>query len=167
MTIYLEDLVVGEKVIFGSHRFTKEEMLIFARDFDPQPFHVDEKAAKQSLFGKLSASGWHTASMWMRAMVDYRQRQAEADHRAGRHVPPSGPSPGINKLRWPNPVFVGDTITYSTTVTEKLDDPKRPDWGLVVTHDEGVNQRGEVVYSAIGRVYVKRREALKGRARTA
>ena len=160
MTIYLEDLVIGEKVIYGSHHFKKVEMLIFARDFDPQPFHLDEAAARRSIFGALSASGWHTASMWMRAMVDYRQRQAEADIRAGKDVPPSGPSPGVNKLRWPKPVFVGDTITYSSTVTETLDDPKRPDWGLAVTLDEGVNQHGEVVYSAIGRVYVKRRVAL-------
>ncbi|MEZ5926523.1 MAG: MaoC family dehydratase [Hyphomicrobiaceae bacterium] len=165
MTIYLEDLVIGEKVIFGSHRFTKEEILIFARDFDPQPFHVDEAAAERSIFGKLSASGWHTAAMWMRAMVDYRQRQAEADHRAGKVVPPSGPSPGINKLRWLKPVYVGDTITYTSTVTDKLDDPKRPDWGIAVTHDEGVNQKGEAVYSAIGRVYVKRREPLKTKPR--
>lgn len=160
MTIYLEDLVIGEKIVFGSHTFTKQEIVAFAEEFDPQPFHLDEAAARRSLFGALSASGWQTAAHWMRAMVDYRQHQAEADRRAGKEVPPSGPSPGPTKLRWPRPVYVGDTVTYSSTVTAVEVDPKRIDWGIAITADEGVNQKGETVYAAIGRVYVKRRNSL-------
>ncbi len=157
MTIYLEDLVIGQKLVFGRHTFTKDEIIAFATTYDPQPFHLDEAAARRSLFGALCASGWQTAALWMRSMVDYRQRQAEADRRAGKDVPESGPSPGLTKLRWPKPVYVGDTITFGSTFTAVEDDPKRAGWGIATTADEGVNQHGEIVYAAIGRVYVKRR----------
>lgn len=157
MTIYLEDLVIGERIVFESHTFAKDEIVAFAQEFDPQPFHLDEAAARRSLFGALSASGWQTAAFWMRSMVGYRHRQAEADRKAGKDVPPSGPSPGLTKLSWPKPVYVGDTITFSSTVTAVEDDPRRADWGIATTADEGVNQHGETVYAATGRVYVKRR----------
>src|SRR5262249_60521671 len=83
----------------------------FAARFDPQPFHLDETAAARSHFGRLCASGWHTACVWMRLMIDYRRREDEARRARGEAVAPLGPSPGFRDLEWLQPVFVGDTLS--------------------------------------------------------
>lgn len=157
MTGFFEDIEVGEVLDLGSHLFTEEDILSFARRFDPQRFHVDPVAAKDSLFGGLCASGWHTASVWMRQMVRHQaQLMAEASG-SGRRLPRFGPSPGFRELKWLKPVYPGDEIAYRATVTEKVELNSKPRWGLVRTLAEGVNQKGETVISFIGQVFVERR----------
>lgn len=154
---YFEDLMVGETDELGSHTFTAEEIVRFARQFDPQPFHIDPEAAKDSLFGALCASGWHTASVWMKLMLAFREH-VRADARAhGARAARLGPSPGFTNLKWLKPVYVGDTITYRSTLTGKRVSASRPGWGLVFHHNVGVNQKGEEVFSFEGAVFWERR----------
>src|SRR5690554_1859971 len=115
---YFEDIAVGDVYEVGRHTFSAEEIKSFARRFDPQYFHVDEEAAKSSHFGALCASGWHTALAWMRLMVAYRRREAEAAHASGRPVGRMGPSLGFRELKWLKPVYAGDTIEYRSEVTK-------------------------------------------------
>ncbi len=158
MTRYFEDIRIGEQASLGDHRFTAEEIVSFAERFDPQPFHLDEQAAAESHFGGLVASGWHTAAVWMRLMVSHWQRQIEAEAYApGERRPRLGVSPGIRALKWQTPVRVGDTISYSTRVTGKEELTSRPQWGLVISRNEGVNQDGREVLTFLSQVFVERR----------
>lgn len=152
---FFEELEIGRDFELGSFLFTADEIVTFARAFDPQPFHMDEEAARNSSFGRLAASGWHTASVWMAAMVSHRQRQVAA--RAPQQVPRLGPSPGFKNLRWSKPVFAGDRITYHSTVTETRASASRPQWGLFFHHNTGLNQHGEEVFSFDGCVFVERK----------
>ncbi len=150
--LYLEEIEIGRVVELGNHHFTKDAILAFARQYDPQPFHLDEEAAAKGPFGRLSASGWHTASAWMKRYVATNQA-AEAEMRAeGREPAPLGPSPGFTNLRWLKPVCPGDTITYRTSVTGKRELNSRPGWGLVFSLNEGFNQSGDLVFSFEGKV---------------
>ena len=150
--IYFDDIEVGNRRELGSYTFTADEIKRFARQFDPQPFHLDEEAAKQSHFGGLVASGWHTASVFMKL-------QSRMINHIGAEVSKAGPSPGYRNLRWPKPVFAGDTLTYSTEVVRKRELASRPQWGIVFSHITAVNQRGELVYEFEGSVMFARREA--------
>lgn len=150
---YFEDIVPGARIELGSHTFEAEEMKAFARKYDPQPFHIDEEAAARSHFGKLVASGWHTAAAGMRLTVDGTRRENENKK---ADIIKSGPSPGLRDLKWHKPVFVGDTISYATEITE-LREVSRPGWGLMLTKSTGTNQHGEMVYSVQGAVFVERR----------
>lgn len=152
---FFEDLVIGETHELGSLVFTPEEIVAFARSFDPQPFHMDEEAARRSSFGGLCASGWHTAAGWMAAMVSHRRRQEAA--LAPGAAPRLGPSPGFKDLRWLKPVYAGDRITYRSTVSDKRASLSRPEWGLFFHHNTGVNQKGETVLSFNGCVFIERR----------
>ena len=155
--LYLEEIEIGRIVELGSHHFTKEAILAFAKQYDPQPFHLDEEAAAKGPFGRLSASGWHTAAGWMKRYVATNQA-AEAEMRAGGREPaPLGPSPGFTNLRWLKPVCPGDTITYRTTVTGKRELNSRPGWGLVFSLNEGFNQDGDLVFSFEGKVLTPKR----------
>jgi acyl dehydratase len=160
MSAYFEDLVVGEPIEIGSHTFERAEVLAFARDFDPQPFHLDDAAAAASLFGGLSASGWHTAAIWVRLIVDYRNREADLMRYRGERPAQYGPSPGFENLRWLKPVRVGDTIRYVASVIERRDLASRPDIGLAVFRNEGYNQSGELAISLVSKVFVERRVKL-------
>jgi acyl dehydratase len=154
---YFEDFRVGTHTELGSHTFTADEIKAFAREFDPQPFHLDEEAAARSHFGALCASGWHTAAVCLRQIVgDRHRRQAELRSR-GEPVARTGPSPGLRDLRWPKPVYVGDTITFATEIVELRDNPRRPEVGLRVARNTGTNQRGELVYSVLSSTYIERR----------
>jgi acyl dehydratase len=156
---FFDDLVVGENHELGSLVFTAEEIVAFARSFDPQPFHMDEAAARSSSFGGLCASGWHTAAGWMAAMVVHRRRQEaafKATFGAGS-APRLGPSPGFKNLRWLKPVYVGDRITYHSALADKRASASRPQWGLFFHHNTGVNQNGETVFSFEGCAFVERR----------
>jgi acyl dehydratase len=155
---FFEDLTVGDKAELGRHTFTAEEIKRFARKFDPQPFHLDEAAAAQSSFGALCASGWHTASVWMRLMVDDNKRQAAAQRARGEAVAAMGPSPGFRELKWLKPVYVGDTITYFTEIVDLRASNSRPDWGLMTVRNTGVNQNGETVLSFTSVAFVERRK---------
>jgi acyl dehydratase len=137
--IWWEDFEVGERSEMGRHTFKRDEIVAFARQFDPQPFHVDPQAAKASPFGGLIASGWHTCAVGMRLMVDQY---------IGRTV--SLGSPGIEDIRWLRPVRAGDTLTYSRTVIESRASTSREGVGLVKHRWEAVNQSGEMVLSMEG-----------------
>ena len=155
--LYLEEIEAGRVVELGSHHFTKDAIIAFARQYDPQPFHLDEAAARTGPLGVLSASGWHTAAGWMKCYVATNQA-AEAKLRAAGVVPaPIGPSPGFTNLRWLKPVTPGDTITYRSTITSKRELASRPGWGLVFSLNEGFNQKGELVFSFEGKVLTTRR----------
>jgi len=162
MSTYFEDLQIGSRVDLGSHTFSREEIVDFARKYDPQPFHLDEEAARQSLFGALCASGWHTSAIWLRHLIDHRNREAELMRFRGERPARYGPSPGFEQLRWLKPVFVGDTLTFTTRVREKVDSRSRPNIGLVFSDNEGVNQNGELVFSVVSKVFVERRQPLGG-----
>lgn len=155
--LYLEETEVGMVVDLGQHHFTKEAIIAFARKYDPQPFHLDEEAGRGGPLGGLSASGWHTASAWMKCFVATNQA-AEAKLRGeGKEPGLLGPSPGFNNLRWLKPVFPGDTISYRCIITDKRELKSRPQWGLVFSQNEGVNQKGELVFSFEGKVLTPRR----------
>lgn len=139
----------------GSHRFDAEEIIRFARAFDPQPFHIDPDAAAHSHFGALCASGWHTAAVWMRRMVEYRRRIAAEMLARGEQPPTLGVSPGFTDLRWLKPVYAGDTIAYASTLLEERPSASRPGWSLASSRNTGVNQRGERVFEFTGKVFVK------------
>ena len=155
---YLDDLTVGERFVLGSHTFQADEIKAFAKRFDPQPFHIDEAAGERSHFGALCASGWHTAAMWMRLMVEQQRRDDEARRARGEGVAELGPSPGFRDLKWLKPVYAGDTITYATEVTEKRPLASRPEWGLVYVLNTGTNQHGELVLSFVGSGFFERRQ---------
>jgi acyl dehydratase len=146
-------LEIGEETPLGSFTFMADDIIAFARAFDPQRFHIDEAAAKASLFGGLCASGWHTAAVWMRLMVAQRRHVERA---LGADAPRLGPSPGFRNLKWLKPVFAGDTIIYSSTITDKRPSASRPGWGLVFHRNTGVNQTGEPVFSFDGCVFWER-----------
>jgi len=156
---FFEDMAVGDTAEIGQHTFTTEEIKAFAARFDPQPFHLDEAAASHSLFGRLCASGWHTACLWMRLATEHRRREDDAQRSRGEPVATLGVSPGFRYLRWLSPVYPGDTITYATEVVELRSSASRPDWGIMTARNTGTNQRGEPVLSFISSVFVERRKA--------
>lgn len=152
---YFDELEIGDSYELGSLVFTPQEIVAFARSFDPQPFHMDEEAARKSSFGSLCASGWHTAAGWMAAMVGHRRRQEAM--LAPSAAPRLGPSPGFKNLRWLKPVYAGDRITYHSAVADKRPSFSRPDWGLFFHHNTGVNQKGEAVLSFEACVFLERK----------
>jgi acyl dehydratase len=154
---YFEDIQVGDLFPVGRHTFTADEIKAFASRFDPQVFHLDEAAAEQSHFGALCASGWHTAVVWMRLMVDRRRGLAEAARARGEPVAAMGPALGFRDLKWLKPVYVGDTIDYKSEVTELRPSGSRPRSGLMTIISTGVNQNGEPVISFVSTTFVERR----------
>jgi acyl dehydratase len=136
---YFEDFVEGTTYEFGKVRITQEEILDFARRFDPQPFHTDPEAAKGSVYGGLIASGWHTASLMMRLFVDHYLSPAS-----------SLGSPGVDEMRWLLPVRPGDVLSTRVTVVETRRSRSKPDRGLVRSFVEVLNQEGDVVMSMKG-----------------
>ncbi|MBH1944330.1 MaoC family dehydratase [Erythrobacter sp. YJ-T3-07] len=137
---YYEDLEVGTKASFGHYEVTREEVLEFASKYDPQPFHLDDEAAAQTYFGRVSASGWHTCAMTMRMMVEQFTSQQVA----------SLGSPGIDELRWIKPVYPGDTLRVESELIEKRRSKSKPHMGFTKTRQTTFNQHGEAVMSMIG-----------------
>ena len=113
---FFEDLVVGQRREVGSFTFTAEDIKRFATQFDPQRFHLDEEAGRNSLFGGLAASGWHVGSVCMKLLVADGQRQAKEAAARGETVAVWGPSPGFRELRWIKPVLAGDTIAFASEI---------------------------------------------------
>jgi acyl dehydratase len=145
--IWWEDLQEGEVRDLGTISPTEEEIVAFASQFDPQPFHLDPEAARASVFGGLCASGWHTCSMAMRLMVtNFLHRTSSLG------------SPGLESLKWLKPVFPGDTLRLQHTLLEKRPMTKRPDVGLVRTSWEMFNQHGDKVLHMEGYGMFRRRE---------
>ena len=154
---YLEDIAVGETYAVGRYTFGADEIKAFAGRFDPQLFHLDEEAGAASHFGALCASGWHTAAVWMRLMVDFRRRMVEQARARGKPVAGIGPSLGFRELKWLKPVYVGDTIDYASEVVETRASNSRPGFGLMTIRSTGVNQNGEPVISFLSTTFVERR----------
>jgi acyl dehydratase len=145
--LYLEDLEAGQ-VFRGSTRIkvTVEDIVRFAREYDPQPFHLDDKAAKESIFGGLAASGWHTAAMTMRLLVDGDCRIA------GGLI-----GLGFEEMRWPRPVWPGDELRVQSEILEKRESKSKQDQGLVKMRNSTFNQHDEPVQVSVGTLIVPRR----------
>ena len=136
---HFEDYQVGDVLEYGDYLVTEEEILEFARRFDPQPFHVDPQAARDSIYGGLIASGWMTAAVLMRMMVDHFISPAS-----------SMGSPGIDELRWLRPVRPGDRLRVRSTVLETRRSQTKPDRGAILALHEVINQDGEVAMTTKG-----------------
>lgn len=147
MTLFFEDFEVGTAREAGSRTITREEILEFARKFDPQPFHVDEEAARRSPFGGLIASGWHTAALCHSILVEEFLRDGSG----------SLGSPGVDELRWLKPVRPGDTLTVRTEVLAVTPSRSKPG-GLVKLRYVMWNQNGEDVMTMIANGFFRRRE---------
>ena len=132
---FYEDIEIGRERAFGRDQGTRGEGMEFASKYDPQSFHLDEEAAAQTHFGRLSASGWHTCSMTMAMMVENMKQEKSAG--LG--------SPGIDHLRWKKPVYPGDTLRCETEVIEKRRSQSRPEMGIFKTRIRTLNQHDEVV----------------------
>ncbi len=145
--IYFEDLVVGEEKLFGHYDVTREEVLEFARKYDPQPFHLSDEAAAKTHFGRLAASGWHTTAMTMAVIA----RAVVADEQAGLG------SPGIDELRWLKPVYPGDRLTVRGTIVDKTPSRSKPGIGSFRTETRVTNQDGVDVMRFKSIVLIRRR----------
>jgi acyl dehydratase len=154
---FFEDLKVGQRRDIGSFTFTAENIKRFAAQFDPQPFHLDEEAGRNSLFGGLAASGWHVGSVCMKLLVAEGQRLARLARERGEEVAIGGPSPGFRELRWIKPVLAGDTISFAGEIESLRTSSSRPEWGIVQSRNTGTNQRGELVFSFLASAFVPRR----------
>lgn len=156
---FFEDMQVGDRREVGSFTFTADEIKRFARQYDPQRFHLSEEEGRNSLFGGLAASGWHVASACMRLMVLDTQRSDSEAVARGEKVGVGGPSPGFRDLRWLKPVLAGDTVTFAFEIEQARPSDSRPEWGIVHFRNFGTNQRGELVFSFLATGFVPRRGA--------
>jgi len=147
--IYFEDLVIGAEREFGSYEVTREEVLEFARKYDPQPFHLSDEEAAKTHFGRIAASGWHTAAMTMAVIA----RRVVGEEQAGLG------SPGIDELRWKKPVYPGDTLHVSGKIIDKTPSRSRPEIGSFRTENVVTNQNGDVVMTFQSIVLIRRRPA--------
>ena len=144
---YFEDLDVGTERVFGTYHVTREEVLEFAHKYDPQPFHLSDEAAAKTHFGRLAASGWHTAAMTMRVTVDCLTKDRQA----------SLGSPGIDELRWLKPVYPGDTLTVAGKIIDKTLSRSKPEIGSMRSQTIVTNQDGDVVMTLTTIVLMMRR----------
>jgi acyl dehydratase len=143
---YFEDFEVGQVIELGSQRVDEAEMVAFAREYDPQPFHLDPEKGKVSLFGGLAASGWYTGSLMMRMLVDSVLNNSV-----------SLGSPGVDELRWPRPVFANDILSARMTILEARQSASRPNMGIIRHRCEVLNQQGAVVMSMVAINFFGRR----------
>ena len=148
MPRYLEEYRVGHIERFGSYEVTREEVIEFASRYDPQPFHLDDEAASANpIFGRVAASGWHTAAMTMRMLVD---------HNKDNEVTTAG-SPGIDELRWLRPVYPGDTLRAESEVLDVRPLKSRAGLGAVKSRTTVFNQHGETVMTQLAAVFIPMR----------
>jgi len=144
---YLEDFAVGQTFGSGRLRIDKERVLAFAAEFDPQPFHLDEAAARHSIFGGLAASGWHTAAVTMRLLLESELKPAGGIIGAG-----------LDECRWPRPVRPGDELRVECEVIEVRPSKSRPEQGLIKLRTTTLNQDDEVVLVHVVNMVVPRRK---------
>jgi acyl dehydratase len=154
---FFDDIAIGQRRELGSFIFTADAIKNFARQFDPQRFHLDEEEGRKSLFGGLAASGWHVGSVCMKLLVADGQRLAKEALARGEEIAVWGPSPGFRDLRWIKPVLAGDTISFASEVESVRPSEKRPEWGILQARNTGTNQRGELVFSFLATAFVPRR----------
>jgi acyl dehydratase len=145
--IYFEDLEIGAETEFGTYEVTREEVLEFAKKYDPQPFHLSDEAAAKTHFGRIAASGWHTAAMTMAVIA----RHVVKHEQAGLG------SPGIDDLRWKKPVYPGDTLTVRGEILEKIPSRSKPEIGSFRTRTTVTNQDGDTVMTFVSIVLIRRR----------
>jgi acyl dehydratase len=143
---YFEDVQVGEVMRFGRYEVTREEIIEYARQFDPQPFHLDEASARESMYGGLIASGWHTGAMFIRMV---------AQHMTPIHA--TAGAMGFDDLKWVRPVRPGDVLSVESVIREKIESRSRPERGLVKIESRVRDQRDEVVMSLVSLVVYLRR----------
>ncbi|WP_435200774.1 MaoC family dehydratase [Qipengyuania sp. 902] len=146
--IYFEDIEVGSRQSFGRYEVTREEVLEFAGKYDPQPFHLDDEAAAQTHFGRISASGWHTCAMTMAMMVE----NLTANKQAGLG------SPGVDELRWKKPVYPGDTLRCESEILEKRRSKSRREMGIFKSRTTTFNQHDEPVLEMISNGLIRVRD---------
>jgi acyl dehydratase len=144
--LYLEDLHPGDRFNSPSLQVTEEDVIEFATAFDPQPFHLNDEAARHSVFGTLAASGWHTAALSMRLFVTGELKLA------GGSV-----GLGVDNLSWPRPVRPGDTLRLETEILEVRPSKSKPDRGVIRIRNVTRNQAGEIVQTFLASVLVRRR----------
>ncbi len=142
---YFEDLKAGDRFKSGTYKVTEEQIVSFAREFDPQPFHLDPAVARQPMFKGLIASGWHTAAITMRLFV---QTLNFAEGAIGL---------GVDELRWPNAVRPGDVLQVETEIVDLRESRSKPSHGIVRIRNVTTNQRGEVVQTMFASALVLRR----------
>ena len=147
--IYLEDLEVGAETYFGAYEVTREEVIDFARKYDPQPFHLSDEAAAKTHFGRLAASGWHTCAMTMAVIA----RHVVATEQAGLG------SPGVDDLRWLKPVYPGDTLHVNSRIVEVRPSRSKPEIGSFRSATTVANQDGVPVLTFTSIVLMRRRPA--------
>ena len=145
--IYFEDLELDVERDFGTYEVTREEVIEFARKYDPQPFHLSDEAAAKTHFGRMSASGWHTAAMTMAVIA----RKVVNEEQAGLG------SPGIDELRWKKPVYPGDTLHVRGKIIEKTPSRSRREMGSFRTETTVTNQNGETVMTFQSIVLIRRK----------
>ncbi|UOR14927.1 MaoC family dehydratase [Qipengyuania aquimaris] len=145
---FYEDIEVGTKNAFGRYEVTREEVMDFASKYDPQPFHLDDEAAAQTHFGRLSASGWHTCSMTMAMMVENMKDEKSAG--LG--------SPGVDQIRWKKPVYPGDTLRCETEIIEKRRSASRPEMGIFKSRIRTYNQDEVVVLEMVSNGLIRTRD---------
>ncbi|MEX2121356.1 MAG: MaoC family dehydratase [Pirellulales bacterium] len=144
--LYLDDLRVGQRFTSGTHRIGEDEIKAFAKQFDPQPFHLDAEAAKDTMFEGLVASGWHTAAVSMRLLVE--------------GVPIAGGMVGVGaEMAWPKPTRAGDVLHVESEVVEARPSRSRPDRGIATIRSETRNQSGEIVQVLIAKLVVPRQSS--------
>lgn len=146
---------IGVRIELGSYTFDADTIKAFARKFDPQPFHLDEEAARRSVFGGLCASGWHTAAVWMKCHLRTQEKTPPKRWPGPGPAPEFGPSPGFSNLKWLKPVYAGETVTYARTVTGHRPLASRPGWRLLLLKAEGVDSTGAKVIEFDSTVLVK------------
>jgi len=154
---FFEDIEIGQRRELGSFTFMAEDIKRFARQFDPQRFHLDEEEGRKSLFGGLAASGWHVGSVCMKLIIADNQRLAELARSRGETIAVGGPSPGFRDLRWLKPVLAGDTIRFASEIESLRTSASRPEWGILQVRNTGINQRDELVFSVLSSAFVPRR----------
>ena len=157
-TLTFEDFPPGRFGSFGPRHVTREEIIAFAGEFDPQRFHLSEEEGRKSLFGGLAASGWHVGSVGMKLLVADAQREMKAMAARGETVAVWGPSPGFRELRWLMPVLAGDTISFASEIVDLRTSDSRPGWGILQARQTGTNQHGELVYSVLSTAFIPRRD---------
>ena len=150
-----EYFAIGETVTLGSHTFEAGEIKAFARKYDPQRFHVDEKGAENSIFGRLCASGWHTAATWMKYNLARREDFDGRPWDGPGPRPEFGPSPGFENLKWLKPVYAGETVTFTRRALAHRALASRPGWRLLTLACEAFDSAGDKVLEFESAVLVK------------
>lgn len=146
---------VGETVQLGSHHFDAESIVAFARKYDPQPFHLSEETAHGTVFGRLCASGWHTAAAWMKCNVRTGILKGAQAWDGNGPAPMVGASPGFRNLKWLKPVFAGETVTYTRKVLAQRALASKPGYRLLTVWGEGHDSTGDKVLEFESAVIVK------------